>query len=299
MDGNNRLISNNYVHRPLEGLLSIKKDEISDADIFGVISYLEKKISSEPEGRVIDLALLFYLIRILQKTNVDFFVKGGFVMQYYLGSFARPTVDVDIIINSDPDVLAKKLENELSAYNESISFKIGFYAKSKASAGYYYDGFTFDIDVFHFEQKLTQIRLDGIYGPMLDRISPVIYEGPEIVQENFVFKGVPKEYVMAEKIMAITNELPRPFKHAVDVYSLIHTDVDVLLLKHYLDIILSQDNEVRKRLGKRTGPYVYEIKEDKKLLGPFFWAIIQAGYNVPAEEMIKEINLWMEKNLRD
>lgn len=279
--------------------MSIKREEISDADIFDVISYAEKKISSKPEGRVINLALLFYLIRMIEKTGVDFLVKGGVVMQYCLGDCARPTGDVDVIINSDPDILRNRLEKQMQACSGSISFKEVFYAKSEASSDFYYDNFTFRFDVFHFEEKLTTIVLDGIYGSIKDEVKPINYMGPSVISENFVFNGVAKEYVMAEKIMAITNELPRPYKHAVDVYSLIHTNVDVPLLKCYLDLILSCDNEVRKKIGKDVGKYIYNIWKDKVFQGRFFWPALQAGYAITFEEMKNEINLWMKKNLQD
>jgi len=95
---------------------------------------------------------------------------------------------------------------------------------------------------------------------------------------------------MAEKVIAITNELVRPYKHLIDLYGLMKADINYSLLKKYLKLINDNDNKYRKE--KRD--LILEIREDKKFLGNYLLTCLQAGYQITLEEMKKEINDWLK-----
>ena len=287
-----------YKYRPLDGLLVIKKEEISNADILSVVTYSEEKIKSSPSGRVAQLALLFYCLKILIDTGIPFYVKGGIIQHFYLKEECRPTYDLDIIIPSDSDILIKELEERLNALHDTLSFVVKKYRKNPPHEGYFYETFNAEITIKNGEEDFSKMSIDGIINPSIfNSISPLEYEIPEIIAPNLTFKGVPIEYVLAEKITAITNELARPYKHLVDVYSLIKLDINIPLLKKYLQMILNNDNEVRSKLNNESTHYVYQIKEDKEFVGSYLFTALQAGYVVSLKEMIDTVNKWLTNNI--
>lgn len=288
----------NYKFLPLDGLLSIKQEEISNADILSTLNYLEEKINSIPEGRVTQLALLFYLIKYLNEAGLSFLVKGGIIDQYHLKERARFTYDLDIIIKDDVDIFVKKLEDRLSLIDDTLKFKIVSIKKVPANDNYYYDTFNVEISVFNDNKEPIEVHIDGIVNPsFFEKITGIAYKIPEIIAPDMSFKGAPIEYVMAEKVMAVTNELIRPYKHLVDLYSIIHLNIDVDLLKTCLDMILEHDNKAREKLNKPIARYMYQIKEDKHFIGGYIFTALQAGYNIDLKMMIDEVNKWLEGNL--
>ena len=281
-----------FEYRPLEGLLSISKEEISNASILSTLNYVEEKIKSSPSGRVRDLALLFYLIKYMNEADLDFYVKGGVVQHYYLKDNARPTYDLDIIIEDDSDAFVSKLEKSLFKKNARIKN----YKKIPADEVYYYDIFKLEVELLEGEEVFATIHLDGIVNPEIYKaISPLEYKVPKVIAANMTFKGVHIEYVMAEKIIAITNELVRPSKHLIDVYSLMNLDIDKELLKKYLNLIVDNDNKVRRRLGQDITPYLYQIKKNKEFVGSYIFEALQVGYNIPIKEMIDRVNNWLKE----
>ena len=98
--------------------------------------------------------------------------------------------------------------------------------------------------------------------------------------------------------MAISNELLRPFKHLVDVYSLIHTDIDIKILNNYLSLIKENDDKVRKNLNIDINDFSYQIKENKPFVGNFTFTALQSGQIISLNEMIDAVNKWLEINIK-
>ena len=287
---------NSFKHRPLAGLLSLK--EISNADIVDAFNCAEEKIQPSPAGNAKHLALLFYLINKLNELKLPFYVKGGIINQYFLDDKARPTIDLDIIIPIDSDTFYQQFEKGLSLDNQ-LSIKIIQYTKRSADQRYYYDTFDIDLELFYKGELYSKLTIDGISNKdIYNGIDSVIYQGPEIIAQGFAFNGVPIEYVMAEKIVAVTNELVRPYKHLVDLYGLINIDINLELLKKCLNLIEENDNKARVKLNKPIEDYTYQIKADKQFAGGYFFTALQAGYNTPLEEMVDAVNNWLSKNVK-
>ena len=285
-------ITENYKFLPLKGLFELSKDELSNADILSLANFAEEKIKSSPSGRVYKLALLFYLIKILKEAKIDFLVKGGILLQYHLNEKARETSDLDIIISDDIDRFYNQVE-EVFAFN---NIKIKKFKKEPADGNFYYDTFNFELELSNKSGNSYLLTLDGISNKdIYDKVPKEKLLIPDIISGDFI--ATPVEYVMAEKVIAITNELPRPYKHLIDVYSLIHSDINVATLKLCLNLILDNDNQARKNIGRKVKEYRYYIREDKYFAGSFILNELQAGYTLPYEEMREEINQWMEKNL--
>ena len=277
-------------------LLSIQRDKINDSNIIDIISSLEKEFPSIPKETIKNNILLYYFISLI-KDRIPFIVKGGFIMQYYLKDNNRPTRDFDIITNLNNDELYKRLEEIIDKYQGSLSFKIKEYEYYPKSSSYYYDTINIRIDVLYNNNNYHELLIDVIINPIFDVIDYIDYKAPLFFGENASFKGVRIEYVMAEKIMAITNELSRPYKHLVDVYSLSKLNLNIDILKKYLDIILSYDNETRHLFGKNIIKYEYYIKDDKPFSGFYALPSLQAGYNISFECMKEEVNNWLKENL--
>ena len=287
---------NSNKHQPLIDLLNIKNEEISNASIIDVFNFAEEKINASPSGRSKHLALLFYLINKLKEAGLSFYVKGGLISQYYLKDKARPTKDLDIIIPGDINGFYQSLEKFLNKDKGPLTFKISDFSIDPSDEKYYYDIFNIEIDVLYKNEKHDQLVIDGIASPIFKEIEPVQYKGPAIITPDFEFNGVPIEYVAAEKIIAVTNELKRPYKHLVDLYSLIHTDLDIKLTKKFVKLINEHDNQMRVKLNKPTRND-YLIKDDKVFADNYLFPLLQAGYQIDLSEMKKEINHWLENNL--
>lgn len=198
------------------------------------------------------------------------------LLQYFLKEKARPTEDLDIIIPGDIDLFRDTLEKALSDIKGPLSFKITNFKKNYADTKYYYDTFNIQIDVFYKDEKYSQVVVDAISSPIFNEIDPVQYQGPEITTTNYLFNGVPIEYVMAEKVIAVTNELKRPFKHLVVLFSLIQLDINVGLLRKFVTLINDNDNQVRNKLNIATSNV----------------------YQIDFNEMKEAINNWFKTNLK-
>ena len=276
-------------------LLKVERDKISGSNIIDIISSLEKEYPNVPKDTIRNNILLYYFISLV-KDKIPFIVKGGFITQYYLKDNNRPTRDFDIITNLDSDELHKRLEEIIDNYQGNLSFKIKEYEYYPKSSSYYYDTINIRIDVLNNNEQYHKLLIDAIISPIFDVVDSIYYKMPLFFSDTS-FKGVRIEYVMAEKIIAITNELKRPYKHLVDVYSLSKLDLDLDILKKYLDIILSYDNEARQLFGIDTKKYEYYIKDDKKFSGFYALPSLQAGYNISFDSMKEEVNNWLKENL--
>ena len=286
-----------YRHRPLDGLFSLPYERLSNADIAEVSSYAEASVSSSPSGRVKHLALLFHLIHLLQLSGVRFAVKGGIILQYILGERARPTHDLDLIIPGGSDELVEKLRTTIASQTGSTSFRIASYTKIPAGSAYYYDSFHVRIEVIHEGEPFAELSIDGIANPFFEKIELSRFPIPPIIAKDAFFLGVPPEYLFAEKLAAITNELPRPYKHLVDAYSLLSTEIDVPKLRKYLAIIRKSDDEVRKKLGKEIADPRYQIPEDKPFVSTYLFPALHSGYQIGEGEMRDAVNEWMKTHL--
>ena len=120
---------------------------------------------------------------------------------------------------------------------------------------------------------------------------------PETYKVNdILFKGVPIEYLVATKILAITSELERPFKHLVDTYSvsLVNPSLfDKKEIKKYMIMFNDYENKNRKILKKQERALKFYIEENKSFNGSKILATLQAGYNISEETMIEEVNKWL------
>lgn len=277
-------------------LLNYDETIVNDCEIIDTIQHLEKELPSLPKGSIKNNILLFYFISIINN-KIPFILKGGFIMQYYLNDNLRPTRDLDIITSLDGDLFYESLKKELDNYKGSLSFRIKEYFKSEASRDYYYNIINIRVDVIYKDEIYHELLIDGISADFYDKIDTCIYQGPKVLGSDLEFRGVKAEYVMAEKIVAITNELTRPYKHLIDVYTFIKQDVDVDLLKKYLDIILEYDNKVRVgfNLNKRENKYL--IKANKVFSGDYILPCLQAGYNLWFADIKEEVNEWLINNL--
>ena len=296
----NKMDSKGILIKQKEGsfydLLNFDDTVIDDCNITNAISCLEKKFPSLPKETIKNNILLFYLISIINN-KIPFILKGGFIMQYYLNDNLRPTRDLDLITYLDSDSFYKLLKDELDKYEGNLSFNIKEYYKSEVSKSYFYNIINLRIDVMYKGNHYHELLIDGISVDFYDKIDSCDYQGLKAINNDFRFKGVKVEYVMAEKIMAITNELVRPYKHLIDVYSIIQRDIDLDLLKKYLNIILEYDNRVRAELNFEKQDYKYLINDNKVFSGNYILPCLQAGYNLRFEKIKEEVNDWLKNNL--
>ena len=285
-----------FEYLPLEGLFSIQQKDYSGADVFDAISLAEEKISSSPKGRTKILASLLYLIRLMKDAGLPFYVKGGVVLHYYLKKQTRPTRDLDILIREDLEAFLPRLEKAFASQSGGWTLKIGRFSKKETDASYYFDTFSIPILFSHEGEVVDTLYIDGVSSPVYDKIAPKEYPLPAIVGGSS-FLGVPLEFSLADKINAITNELKRPYKHLVDVYSILQQDIDIPLVKKYLAIIAKSDDEVRHKLHLDIPKRPYIIPDDKPFASSYIFPAIQAGYTMSLKEMKAAVNRWLKDNL--
>lgn len=241
---------------------------------------------------------IFYnIISLLEKEGLQFYVKGGIILNNCLGNHARITNDIDIMIPGDSDFFVEQVKKAFSSYKGYYTFEVFEYTKENAKENYAFDAFGIEIKVMHNNEKQF-ILLEGISCELFNNVKPVSYIG-KIGNSEFAYKGAPIEYIFADKILAITSNVKRPYKHLVDVYSLTQIPIDYNLLKYYLNIVSSYENTKRRLLGLEDYNYEYIIKDSKEFSQSYYLAILQAGYNLTEKEITEEINLWMKKHLNN
>ncbi|MBQ7250578.1 MAG: nucleotidyl transferase AbiEii/AbiGii toxin family protein [Bacilli bacterium] len=218
------------------------------------------------------------VLKKLVHVNLDFCVVGGLLCQYYLKEHARYTKDIDILYNAEEKVVEEEL-------------KKGF-----GTIAFFYSNGT---DSFYEPYFICFTKVDGLRGQaegkkinFLSEIKTELYS-----YEGITFKGVCIEYMIAEKLVSLLNELSRPYKHLVDIYSFTKIDQSLLdkkEIKRYVSLINSQENEFRKSINVKEQVLPKQILDDKQLNPPIMVPTLQSKYNVSKEEMISEVNGWLK-----
>ena len=298
MDTLGLFLKDDFRFRPLAGLLSISKKELRDADIVASFSYIKKKLSSISEERIAQLSLLFYFINIIRKESLPFLVKGGILLQYYLSENARYTSDLDLITPYRAQDFYENLKIILDNYKGVFKFEIIKFEEQHPTKLYYYDTFNISIICKYQNKKYGEVFIDGVSSPIYKNLIGQKYCGPSFIEDDFIFNGLQVENIIAEKIIAVTGDLLRPYKHLVDLYGLINLDIDIRKLKDYLKLILDYENTVRNELGKESLSDNFIIKKDQKFSGSFILPTLQAGYKITFEEMKNAVNEWLNNNLK-
>ena len=210
--------------------------------------------------------------------DLDFYVVGGLLCQYHLKDHARYTKDVDIVFYSDPKIVEEKLKEVFG----EISF---FY--SEGTNSFYEPYFTCFTKVGGIRGQIEGKRID-FFSEV--KTEPYSYEG-------ITFNGVRIEYVIAEKLVSLLNELARPYKHLVDIYSFSRIDqslIDKKEIKRYMSLINAQENQHRKSMNLEEYILPKKISEDKVLNPPYAVPTFQGKYNISKEKMISEVNKWLK-----
>ena len=213
----------------------------------------------------------------LVSMDMDFAVVGGLLCQYYLQEHARYTKDIDIVFHDDWKVVEEALRNAFG----TIDFS---YAEAREE--FYEPSFT------------CFTKLDGLRGQIegkrMDFFSEIKTE--PYSYEGIAFKGVCIEYVIAEKLVSLCNELSRPYKHLVDIYSFSRIDQSLLdkkEIKRYMALINAQENRFRKHLGLKEHELPKQIPEGKTFRPPVIVPTLQSQYNISQKEMVFAVNAWL------
>jgi len=213
----------------------------------------------------------------LNKLPFEYYVSGGVICKYLLKEHSRYVRDIDIVTKRD----LKEVESIFRQHLNVIEF-----ISSPITELFLEETF---ICLIKIDGKIVQI--DGMRVDFFDEIKPEIYK-----VNNNSFKGVPFEYLVATKILAVTSNVERPFKHLVDTYSasLISPSlVDKQEIKKYLLIISDSENKAREVLKKQEIALSFSIKKEKSFSGSKTLNTLQAGHNVSKETMIEEVNKWL------
>ena len=222
----------------------------------------------------------FDICRIIEELNklpFEFYVSGGVICKYLLKEHSRYVRDIDIVTKLD----LKEVESIFRQHLNVVEF-----VSSPITELFLEETF---ICLIKVDGKIVQI--DGMRVDFFDEIKPGIYK----VNDNS-FKGVPFEYLVATKILAVTSNVERPFKHLVDTYSasLINPSlIDKQEIKKYMLIINDSENKARKMLKKQEIDLSFSIEKEKSFSGSKILNTLQAGYNVSRETMVEKVNKWL------
>ena len=280
---------------PFIGLKQINYEEYPYTDPFDTLNKVEELAPSYQEGESRDLFLFLYFVNLLVKGKAEFLVKGGILLNYYLGEHARRTKDVDIYVK-DPESFFAKVNEILNQTSHGLFFRTSWNKKSEAGRLFYHNTFSFTVNAYHDDELITTFQVDGTYGEVYDNLEKVTYEGPKIIDPDFAFHGISLERLATDKAIAATNDIARPFKHLVDLYGLIQLGLDIDKFKTSLYQELEEENVIRRKCGIDEIKSMPVISENKEFTDSYFLTIIGAGYNKPKEELIEEINAWFRKN---
>ena len=213
----------------------------------------------------------------LNKLPFEFYVSGGVICKYLLKEHSRYARDIDIVTKRD----LKEVESILRQHLDVVEF-----VSSPITELFLEETF---ICLIKVDGKIVQI--DGMRVDFFDEIKPEIY-----MVNDISFKGVPFEYLVATKILAVTSNVERPFKHLVDIYSasLIGPSLlDKQEIKKYMLTINDSENKARKMLKKQEIALSFSIEKEKSFSGSKILNTLQAGYNVSKETMVEEVNEWL------
>lgn len=281
---------------PFVGLNSLKKEEYQNLDPFLTYRKVEELCPSYQKGQVGDMFLFFYFINLLTKANIDFLIKGGVLLNIYLGTHARPCEDIDVYVK-DPFLFFEETNKVLNKNTGDFRFLTKWIKSRAANKNYYQNTFAFEVSAYHNDDLIKSFIVDGTYLDDYDDLKKVKYSGPKVVDEDFYFYGVSLVHMVSIKTLAATSEQPRPVKHLVDLYSLIHLSFDINEYTSLLFKQLDDENRIRKSLGIPILSRKLRINENKEFFDSFFLTELSAGYNMSLDEMINEINLWLTTNV--
>ncbi len=217
----------------------------------------------------------------LEKLNIldfPFLIIGGLICNATLKEHARETKDIDIIFDCD----FKKIEEIFRKEFDVVRFL--FFPLSNSTTEESFSCFV----------KINEeiIHIEGRRFLIFNKIKGNVYK-----LDDHTFKGVPLEFQIAEKIIAMFSiEIPE-YKHLVDLYSfsvLEDSFINTELIKYYLNLLLSYKNEVKKKLNLPLIKLSQKIDINKKFEGSFLLPF-QAQYNYSKEYIISELNMWLPK----
>lgn len=281
---------------PYIGLTNLKKEEYQNLSPFLAYQKVDELSPSYQKGQVGELFLFFYFINILVKSNIDFLIKGGILLNVYLDIHARPCADIDVYVK-DPFIFFDKVNAALAKENDDFSFKTKWIKNRAANKDYYQNTFAFEVSTFHHNELVKKFIVDGTYLDDYENLERVKYTGPKIIDTDFYFYGVSLIHMVTIKTLAVTSEQPRPVKHLIDLYSLIHTNFDINEYKNDLFKQLDNENKIREELGIPILSKKLRINQSKVFIDSFYLTEISAGYNLNIDEMIEEINQWLASTI--
>ncbi len=281
---------------PYIGLNNLNKEEYQNLGPFLTYKKVEELCPSYQKGQVGDMFLFFYFINLLTKANIDFLIKGGILLNIFLGTHARPCEDIDVYVK-DPFRFFDETNSILNKDTGDFKFTTKWIKSREANENYYQNTFAFEVNVYHNSDLIKTFIVDGTYLDDYNNLKKVKYVGPKVIDENFYFYGVSLAHMVSLKTLAVTSEQPRPVKHFIDLYSLIHLSFDINEYTSLLFKQLDDENQIRESLGIPILSRKLRINKDKKFFDSFFFNELSAGYTMSQEEMIDEINHWLESNL--
>ena len=217
-------------------------------------------------------------LKVLATMNLDFYVGGSLLCQYYLKDHARYTKDIDLVISNNP----REIEEDFKKAFGQIEFTC-----SNGTEKFYEPYFTCYTKIDGLRGQVEGMKIDSFKDIKTEQYS---YDGIN-------FTGVRIEFIIADKIIALLNELPRPYKHLVDIYSFSRIDqslFDKEEVKRYMALINDQENRFRKRINLKEYELPKQIPENKVLSSPSIVPTLQGKYNITREEMISEVNRWLK-----
>ncbi len=214
----------------------------------------------------------------LVTVDFDFLVIGGLICQYYLKDHARFTNDIDIVYNEDRDIVEEKLRK---------IFKIIDFDYKEARETFFEATFTALVEI---NGEIAQIE-----GTKMSFFQEIKSE--DFCYEGIQFKGVTPDFMIADKIVSMLNELERPYKHLLDIYSFSRIDqsqLDKDEIRKYIDLVNKEENTNRVKRGIKEYNLPNQIPENKIFTGKIITTTLQARYNITKEYVIEEVNKWLK-----
>lgn len=213
----------------------------------------------------------------LEKSCFDFLVIGGLISNAVCKEHSRSIDDIDIVFDDD----IKNVEVLFKKEFEVIRFDYFSFSKTATE-----ESFTSIIKI-NDENILVE-------GRKLDYYKSIKKQDYQI--NDFAFKGVPLEFQIAEKIIAMFS-IPHPqYKHLIDLYSfseLSESCYSKKIIKEYFDLLISNKNKIKKELALPLLELIITIDPKKEFEGSIYLSSLQAGYNYSKEYIINKVNKWL------
>ncbi len=214
----------------------------------------------------------------LNKLDFPFLIIGGLICNASLEEHARETKDIDLIFDTD----FKNIEEIFRKEFDVLRFL--FFPLSNSTTEESFSCFV----------KINEeiIHIEGRRFLIFNKI-----KGNPYKIGNHTFNGVPIEFQIAEKIIAIFSIENPEYKHLVDLYSfsaLKESSINAELIKYYLNLLLSYKNDIKKKLNLPLISISPTIDIHKEFEGSVLLPL-QAQYNYSKEYIISELNKWLPK----